>query len=161
MDSKFKIDDIDTDIIQLLTAGKNNREISSTVNVALSTIQRRIRNLIISGLVVQNFQISYEHLGLNSGLINIIVANGDINEVAKKVCDLDGVISVEVHIGNFDITGRIVYEDRPDLLNIISNIKKIRGVKSVLWSERIYQITKRNELNLHINDIGEQMRMSM
>jgi predicted transcriptional regulator len=65
MDSKFKIDDIDTDIIQLLTAGKNNREISSTVNVALSTIQRRIRNLIISGLVVQNFQISYEHLGLN------------------------------------------------------------------------------------------------
>ena len=60
MDSKFKIDDIDTDIIQLLTAGKNNREISSTVNVALSTIQRRIRNLIISGLVVQNFQISYE-----------------------------------------------------------------------------------------------------
>jgi len=89
------------------------------------------------------------------------VANGDINEVAKKVCDLDGVISVEVHIGNFDITGRIVYEDRPDLLNIISNIKKIRGVKSVLWSERIYQITKRNELNLHINDIGEQKRMSM
>ena len=91
MDSKFKIDDIDTDIIQLLTAGKNNREISSTVNVALSTIQRRIRNLIISGLVVQNFQISYEHLGLNSGSINIIVGNGDIHEIAKKVFDIDRI----------------------------------------------------------------------
>lgn len=155
MNSKFKIDAIDNTIVQLLTSGKNNKEITSTVNVPRSTIQRRIKKLIMSGVVVPNFQISYEHLGFNSGSINIIVGNGDIHEIAKKVYDLDGIISVEIHIGNFDIIGHIVYEDGPDLLKMIYAIKKIKGVRGVLWSERIYQITKRQELKLYRNNISE------
>lgn len=153
METKFKVDDIDTNIIQLLTSGKNNREISSTVNVPLSTIQRRVKNLITSGLIVPDFQISYEQLGFSSGIVNIFVGNGDIHEIAKKIIDIDGIISAEIHIGNFDIVGHMVYEDRPELLSMISEIKKIKGVKEVLWSEKIYEITKTQKLKLYRNDI--------
>lgn len=48
---KTRADEIDTNIIQLLTSGKSSKEISSTVNVPRSTIHRRIRNLITSGLI--------------------------------------------------------------------------------------------------------------
>jgi len=156
MDSKFKIDAIDTTIVQLLTSGKNNKEISSTVKIPHSTIQRRVRNLINSGLVVPDFQISYEQLGFKSGSINVIVGNGDINEIADTISEIDGIISVEIHIGNFDITGQLIYEDRLDLRNIVSAIKQINGVKSVFWSERIYQIKKRQKLKLYRNYISEQ-----
>lgn len=156
MDSKFKIDAIDSTIIQLLTSGKSGQEISSTVKVPRSTIQRRVKNLITSGLVIPNFKISYEQLGFNSGLVNIIVNKGDIDEIAKKVYDLDGIISVEVHIGNSDIIGHIIYKDGRDLRKIISSIKQIDGVKSALWSERIYQIPYKQQLKLYKNDTSEQ-----
>ena len=146
MNPKFKIDAVDDSIVQLLTSGRKNKEISSMVNVPRSTIQRRIRNLTTSGLVVPNFQISYEQLGFKSGLINIFVGNGDIHEIAKKVLEIDGMISVEIHIGNFDIIGHIIYEDGQDLLNMVSTIKKIAGVRGVQWSERVYQIVKRQKL---------------
>lgn len=159
MEPKFKVDDIDTNIIELLTSGKSNKEISSTINIPRSTIQRRIRNLITRGLISTNFQIRYEDLGISSGLITIFVGNGDIHEIAKKVCDLEGITSIEIHIGNFDIIGHILYEDRSELLSIISEIKKIKGVKGIRWSERIYQITKTQKLKVHRNDIIEQYRM--
>lgn len=59
------------------------------------------------------------------------------------------MISVEIHIGNFDIIGHIIYADRSELLNMVSEIKKIKGVKRVLWSERIYQITKSEKSKLY------------
>ena len=148
MNSKFNIDAVDTAIVQLLTSGKNNKEISSAVKIPHSTIQRRVKNLKSRGLVVPDFQISYEDLGFNSGLISILVSNEDINEVAKKVSEIDGMIWVEIHIGSFDIIGQIIYENGPDLLNIISTIKQVKGVRSVFWSERIYQIKKRQELKI-------------
>ena len=161
MGSKFRVDDIDTNIIQLLTFGKNNSEISSTVNVPLSTIQRRVRNLISNGLVIPHFQISYEQLGYNSGIINILVGNGDIHEIAKKIIEIDGITSVEIHIGNFDIVGHVMYKDRIELIDIKSTIKKIKGVRGFLWSEKIYEITKRQRLKLYRNDINLQKRMSI
>ena len=156
MDSKFKIDAIDTTILQLLTSGKNGQEISSTVKVPRSTIQRRLKNLMSNGLVIRSFTISYEQMGFNLGLVNIIVKKGDIDEIAKKVYDLDGIISVEVHIGNSDIVGHIVYKNGQDLRNIVSSIKQIDGVKSAIWSERIYQIPYKQQLKLDGNDINER-----
>ena len=43
--SNIRLDDIDMKIIELLTFGKSNKEISDKLVVPLSTIQRRTRKL--------------------------------------------------------------------------------------------------------------------
>jgi len=46
---------------------------------------------------------------------------------------------VEIHIGNSDILGHVIYKEGKDLLDLISSIKRIEGVDRIVWSERIYQ----------------------
>lgn len=67
------------------------------------------------------------------------MSDGNIDQVSKKVYDLDGITTVEFHVGNSDILGHVIYKDGKELLNIIVAIKKIDGVEKVVWSERIYQ----------------------
>jgi predicted transcriptional regulator len=45
------IDEIDIKIIDLMILNKNNKEISQDLKIPLSTIQRRVRNLISVGYV--------------------------------------------------------------------------------------------------------------
>ena len=48
----------------------------------------------------------------------------DIDETAKKVYEVDGITSFEIHIGNSDILANVVYKEGKELLNIIAAIKK-------------------------------------
>jgi predicted transcriptional regulator len=45
-DRIINIDETDLEIISHLLVGKNNKEISSEINIPLSTVQRRVRSLI-------------------------------------------------------------------------------------------------------------------
>jgi hypothetical protein len=83
--------------------------------------------------------------GYHTGLIHVYSSDGDINEEAKKVLALEGVTSVEIHIGNSDILAEYAYKDSKDLLDVISKIKKIQGVERVIWSERIIRLEDKND----------------
>jgi DNA-binding Lrp family transcriptional regulator len=58
------IDEIDIKIIDLMILDKNNKEISQDLKIPLSTIQRRVRNLISVGYVTFKAQINYQKLDL-------------------------------------------------------------------------------------------------
>ena len=122
---------------------KNNKEISQVLKIPLSTIQRRVRNLISAGYVTFGVQINYQKFGFKSGLLHIYLRNGDIEETAKKIHNLPNVTTVEIHVGNSDILGNVVYKDSKALLHLISEIKKIDNIEKVVWSERIYQSTSK------------------
>jgi Lrp/AsnC family transcriptional regulator, regulator for asnA, asnC and gidA len=119
--------------------GRNNKEISSQLSIPLSTIQRRVRTLLTKGIVTPRVQLNYEKLGFKTGLLHIYLKNGDIEKTAKKVYDLDGITSFEIHIGNSDILANVVYKEGKELLDIIIAIKKFAEVERIVWSERIYQ----------------------
>jgi DNA-binding Lrp family transcriptional regulator len=133
------IDTKDLEIIQLMVLGKTNKQISTQINLPLSTVQRRVRNLQSNGFVISNIQINYHKFGFKTGLLHVYLRDGDIEKLTKKILGLDGVTSVEIHIGNSDILGNVVYKYSKDLLNLISAIKKLEGVDRIVWSERIYQ----------------------
>lgn len=133
------IDEVDLKIIGLLTQDKSNQQISLQLDIPLSTVQRRTRKVKHSGLVKNSTQIDYESLGFNTGLAHIYLNDGDIDQTAKKVYELDGITYVEIHIGNSDILGNVVYKNGKELLNTISTIKKIKGIEKVVWSERVYR----------------------
>jgi Lrp/AsnC family transcriptional regulator, regulator for asnA, asnC and gidA len=119
--------------------GRNNKQISSQLSIPLSTIQRRVRTLLTKEIITPRVQLNYEKLGLKTGLLHIYLKNGNIDQISKKVYEIDGITSFEIHIGNSDILANVVYKEGKELLNIITTIKKIEGVERIVWSERIYQ----------------------
>ena len=142
------IDEIDIKIIDLMILNKNNKQISQELIIPLSTVQRRVRNLISEGYVTFNAQINYQKLGFKTGLLHIYLKSGDIEETAKKIHNLQNVTTIEIHVGNSDILGHVVYKDGKSLLNLISEIKKISDIEKIVWSERIYQSTTKEYDNI-------------
>lgn len=134
-----EIDKIDLRVLDLLIQNLNNKSISLTLKIPLSTIQRRVRNLIEKGFVVSKNHIDFAKFGFKSGSIHIYLRNGNIDAVLEKVSKLKGVTTLEVHIGNSDIIAEVVYREGYDLLNLITRIKNMEGVGRIVWSERILE----------------------
>src|ERR1044072_6791212 len=122
-----------------MVLNKTNKQISQQIRLPLSTVQRRVRNLHSSGFVTFQVQINYPKFGFKTGLLHIYLKNGNIEEISKKINELNGVTSIEIHIGNSDILGHVVYKDSNELLNLITTVKNMNGVERVVWSERVYQ----------------------
>ena len=80
--------------------GKSNKEISQYLSIPLSTIQRRTRHLFESGIIIPRVELDYEKLGYKTGLLDLYLKNGNIDNLAKRINELEGVTSIEFHIGN-------------------------------------------------------------
>ena len=133
------LDHNDVKILELLLSGRNNKQISQEIRIPLSTVQRRARNLIANNIIKNKVELNYEILGLKTGLLHIYLEDGDIHEILQKIMNFDKTESVEIHIGNSDLLGNVVYRDSKDLLDLISKTKKLEGVDRIVWSERIFQ----------------------
>ena len=145
------IDEIDIKIIDLMLLKKNNKEISKDLHMPLSTVQRRVRNLVSAGYVILSPQINYQKFGFKTGLVHVYLRRGNIDEIANKIQNQKQVSSVEIHLGNSDILGNVIYKESKELLDLISAIKKMEGVERIVWSERIYQSpSKSSDIVLNI-----------
>jgi len=131
------LDKIDHNIISLLLIDYDNKHISNELKIPLSTIQRRVRNILSSGIVTVKVQPNFKMLGIKKGLIHVYLQNGNIKDINSQVAKMQGFLSTSIHVGNSDIVGEFVYKDTEDLVDAISNIKHIEGVDKVLWSEEI------------------------
>jgi DNA-binding Lrp family transcriptional regulator len=144
--SKKNIDKIDAQIIKLLIGGDHsNIVISSKLNIPLSTIQRRTNSIMKKNLVIPTMRLNHAKFGYHTGLIHIYISDGKIKETANNVLGLDGVTSVEIHIGNSDILADFAYKDSRDLLDIMIKIKQMDGIERTLWSERLSKLDKKDD----------------
>ena len=144
-----RIDKLDAEIIQLLLKGKNSKDIAKKVKSPLSTVQRRTRKLFEEQLIVSTVELNYEKLGYKRGLLHLYLTDGLVDEVGQNLADRPGILSVAVHIGNSDLVALFIYKDSKELLETISESKKIKGVERVLWSEEVYFIKMNdNKLNM-------------
>ncbi|MGN6559865.1 MAG: Lrp/AsnC family transcriptional regulator [Candidatus Nitrosocosmicus sp.] len=148
--SNILVDDLDIKIIHLMTKGNNNKQIASEIKIPLSTVQRRTKRLIEDGAVLTRTELNYEKFGFKRGLLHIYVENGDIDKMVKDVSKLRGISSTEVHIGNSDIIGNVIYKNSIELLDLITDVKKMDGVERIVWSEQIYSIPANS---IEVNDM--------
>ena len=132
------IDEKDIKIISYLIAGYNSQQTSSELQIPLSTVQRRTRLIIQSGLLQHNFKPDYRRLGLKKGMIHVYLRDGDMKSTAGKVSEMEGITSVSIHVGNSDIVADFVYRDSEQIVDMVSSIKKIEGVDRTVWSEEVY-----------------------
>lgn len=134
------LDDLDFKIISLLITGHDNKDISNSTKIPLSTIQRRVRNIMLSGIVTMRVLPNFKRLGIKKGLIHIYLRNGDIKESTSAIAKMNGFLTASVHVGNSDIVGEFVYEDSEQLVDAISEIKHMDNVERVLWSEEVFSV---------------------
>ena len=137
----MNVDKIDSEIIGLLLNGNNNKEISTKIRIPLSTVQRRVRNLIAKNLVTFNSQINYPKFGFKVGMLHIYLEDWDFERIANKIMELDGVTSVEVHIGNSDLIANVVYRRSIELLELIAKVKSLEKIDKIVWSEMVFKIS--------------------
>ena len=135
---RFKVNEKDIRIVGSLISGSSNKQISTELRIPLSTIQRRTRNILQSGLLQQNFTPNYKQFGLKKGMIHVYLKDGNLKPTAEKISAMKGITSVSIHIGNSDIVGDFVYQDSEQIIDIVASIKKIEGVEKAVWSEEVY-----------------------
>ena len=138
-------DKTDYRIISLLVLDYDNKKISSTLKIPLSTIQRRTRRLLQSGIVKQEYTPNFKMLGIKKGLLHTYLQDGQLRKTAEKISEKEGIISVAIHVGNSDVVSEFVYEASEDLVDIIAEIKEIGGVDRVMWSEEIVKLSTHKE----------------
>ena len=134
------IDEIDQKIIELMVSSpsiKNNKQISTILGISLSTVQRRLRNLVEKGVIVTKLHVDYEKIGYRTGLIHVFKMKGNSNETVKAISKLKGVTSIENHIGDSHVLVGVVYRLSSDLSDIIEGIIQMEGLQGITCSERI------------------------
>ena len=134
------LDSTDFKIIALLVTGNDNKQISTSLRIPLSTIQRRTRNILSSGIVHMRIEPDLRRLGIKKGLLHVYLTNGDIKEVVTTMSKMDGILSSSVHVGNSDVVGEFAYEESEQLVDTISNLRHLNGVSRVMWSEEVYSV---------------------
>ena len=136
----YGLDEKDKEILQLLLIGNSNRSIATKLKIPLSTVQRRTRKLFQRDILRTKYELNYNKLGLRRGLLHVYLKNGNIQAIANRLLKIPGVKSTSIHIGNSDIVGLFVFQQTQDLLNIISECKKIDGIERVVWSEEVKEV---------------------
>jgi hypothetical protein len=142
---KFKFDEVDFKIVTLLGLGYDNKKISSTLKIPLSTTQRRTRIILLSKIINQEYVPDFTILGIKKGILHIYLRDGSLKQKAETISKLDGILSVAIHVGNSDIVAEFVYDNSECLVDIISEIKRMQGIEKVNWSEEIYTVPTSKE----------------
>jgi hypothetical protein len=132
-------------IISLLVLGYDNKKISSTLKIPLSTIQRRTRIILHSGLVNLDYQPNFKMLGIKKGLLHVYIRDGQLKKTAERISEMEGILSVTIHVGNSDVVAEFVYDNSEYLVDTIALIKQIQGVDKVQWSEEVYRVPTHKE----------------
>ncbi|HET7644145.1 MAG TPA: Lrp/AsnC family transcriptional regulator [Nitrososphaeraceae archaeon] len=138
-------DKTDYQIISLLVLGQDNKTISTGLKIPLSTIQRRTRRILQSGIVKVDYTPDFKMLGIKKGLLHTYLRDGQLRKTATMISEMEGVLSVSLHVGNSDIVSEFVYENSEELVDIIAKIKQIGGVDKALWSEEIVRLPSHKE----------------
>ena len=139
-DNSPSFDKTDYRVISLLVLGYDNKKISSTLKVPLSTIQRRTRIILLSGIVTLEYTPNFQMLGIKKGLLHTYLRDGKLRKTAEKISEMEGILSVTLHVGNSDIVSEFVYDNSEELVDILAAIKEIEGVDKVMWSEEIFKL---------------------
>ena len=145
---KLKLYKVDFKIITLLVLGYDNKKVSSTLEIPLSTIQRS-RIILLSKIITQEYIPNFKILGIKKGMLHIYLRDGNLKQRAETISTLDGILSVSIHVGNSDIVAEFVYDNSECLVDIISEIKHMQDIEKYFgqrkytrsqYQRKIYQI---------------------
>jgi Lrp/AsnC family transcriptional regulator for asnA, asnC and gidA len=131
--NKEKLDATDIEIIRLLqTDGRRSyADIASLLNLSPSSIQQRAHRLIENGLLKIRAVVDAQLMGFPvSAMIALEVDGAVLREVAAELARLEEISYVVLCAGSYDIQIEVVCRDNTHLVDLITDISKINGVRS-------------------------------
>lgn len=124
----------DRELIKLLEddAGQSSYELSKKLTVSPSTVRRRKRKLIQSGVIRESLSINYQKLGIGfTAHIALNVDHNQLDSVWKELSQLPQIKRKSIITGRYDMLVMVRLESADALLNFVQAIvAKIKGIKS-------------------------------
>lgn len=70
-----------------MVSGNDNKQVSTKLNIPISTIQRRVKKIRKNQFVIQRVNINYEKYGYKTGLLHVYLSNDEMESIANKISD--------------------------------------------------------------------------
>ncbi|HUH53743.1 MAG TPA: Lrp/AsnC family transcriptional regulator [Microbacteriaceae bacterium] len=127
----FDLDETDRKLIAALQ--RDGRygytELGELVGLTAGGARRRVMRLEKRGVVQIVGVTDPLRLGFQSMAMVGIVANGDIEAIAKKLGEIESVVYVVLTAGQFDLLVEVLAEDQQKMFDVInSQIRPIEGI---------------------------------
>jgi Lrp/AsnC family transcriptional regulator for asnA, asnC and gidA len=135
MPSETQIDEIDTKILDMLTADARTdlKDIAKECSLTPSAILKRIKKLKTAKVIVgTSLELKRGTLGYpTEASIGISAENSRIDEVAKKIRSMPNVLVCAKSIGRYNLFAHVVARDLPELGNVAHCIKNVSGIRAI------------------------------
>jgi Lrp/AsnC family transcriptional regulator for asnA, asnC and gidA len=131
--AKEKLDAVDIEIIRLLQVDgrRSYADIASTLNLSPSSIQQRAHRLMQNGLLKVRAVVDPQLMGFPvSATIALEVDGTVLRQVAAELAKIEEISYVVLCAGSYDIQVEVVCRDNAHLVDLITDISKIEGVRS-------------------------------
>lgn len=127
------LDDLDKAIIGCLQRDGRRpyAQIGRELQVPEATVRQRAERLISRGVVQIVGVTDPLAMGFQQpALIGLRVEPGKLQEIARKIADLEEVTYLVVTAGRFDLVCEVVCEDNDHLLRMLTESLAIKGIRS-------------------------------
>lgn len=131
----MNLDDINLEIIRMLKKGvRSPKAIAKELDVSYNTVRRRIEKLEKGGLLKMRGLVDVNQIpGHTLAVVCLNFDTRDLDAKAAEVKKLDGVISVGLVTGRYDLVVLVTLNGENDLYNF--NIRQMGQIKGVTFSE--------------------------
>ncbi len=141
----------DGKILRLLLGSEGKmptHEISLELGVPLSTVQRA-RKRLESDYLIKTYALDPMKFGYRRVDLLIYTTGGATIELGKELLKRDEVVYAARTIGEhtIDLRVEVFVKDNGVLLNLLEDVKAMRGVRDVVWTEVIETIGRKSSSN--------------
>jgi DNA-binding Lrp family transcriptional regulator len=147
----FQLTDLDRKMLRLLLDSEGSiptHEISEKLGIPLSTIQRR-RKRLEADYLIKHYSLDPMKFGFRKIDLLIYTEGGGTVDIGRELLKREEVTSAVRTIGEHTIDLRIevFVKDNGVLLNLLEDVKAMKGVRDVVWTEVIETIGRKNPPN--------------
>ena len=123
-------------------------EISQQLNIPLSTVQRR-RKKLEQEYLIKHYSLDPMKFGYRRIDLLIYTEGGETMSIGKQLLEREEVTYAARTIGEhtIDLRAEVFVKDNGVLLNLLEDVKAMKGVRDVVWTEVIETIGRKNPPN--------------
>ena len=146
-----ELSDLDRMMLRLLLDSEgtiSTHEISVQLGISLSTIQRR-RKRLEQEYLIKHYSLDPIKFGYRRIDLLIYTEGGETMSIGKQLLEREEVTYAARTIGEhtIDLRAEVFVKDNGVLLNLLEDVKAMKGVRDVVWTEVIETIGRKNPPN--------------
>ena len=146
-----ELSDVDRKMLRLLLDSQGNvssHDVSSQLEIPLSTVQRR-RKKLEDAYLIKTYSLDPMKFGYRKIDLLIYTEGGETMNIGKKLLEREEVTYAARTIGEhtIDLRVEVFVKDNSILLDLLEEVKAMKGVRDVVWTEVIETIGRRNPPN--------------